>query len=124
MRRPHALWLCAEPTDMRRSYDGLAAMVRRCLGGDPLGGQGFVFINRRCTQLKCLYFEAGGYCLWSKRLEQGRFHFSHTRHGAAIALSPAQFEALLEGLDFVVEKRRKRWSPGVHRRCKAGRISA
>lgn len=62
--------------------------------------------------------------MWSKCLERGLFHFFHARHGTAIALSHAQFEALLEGLDFVVEKRRKRWSPGVHRRCKAGRISA
>lgn len=57
---------------MRRSYDGLAAMIRRELGGDPLSGQGFVF-NRRLTQLKCLYFDSGSYCVWAKRLERGRF---------------------------------------------------
>ncbi|WP_425283417.1 IS66 family insertion sequence element accessory protein TnpB [Halomonas daqiaonensis] len=48
-------------------------MVRRQLGKNPLSGHGFIFINRRRTQLKCLYFQAGGYCVWSKRLERGRF---------------------------------------------------
>lgn len=72
MRAPAQLWLCTEPADMRRSYDGLAAMVRHQLGYNPLRGHGFFFINRRRTQLKCLYFDAGGYCIWSKRLERGR----------------------------------------------------
>jgi len=52
MRTPTTLWLCTQPTDMRRSYDGLAAIVRRHLGGDPLSDHGFVFVNRRRTQLK------------------------------------------------------------------------
>ncbi|MFC2993673.1 IS66 family insertion sequence element accessory protein TnpB [Halomonas tibetensis] len=47
MRPPVQLWLCTQPNDMRRSYDGLAAMVRRQLGQDPLSGHGFLFINRR-----------------------------------------------------------------------------
>lgn len=111
MRTPTQLWLYTQPTDMRRSYDGLAAMVRQQVGGNPLGGHGFVFINRRRTQLKCLYFEAGGYCIWSKRLERGRFSAGRRCDEAAHALSPAEFEALIEGLEFAVKKRRKRWQP-------------
>lgn len=111
MRTPTQLWLCTQPTDMRRSYDGLAATVRRQLGRNPLNGHGFVFINRRRTQLKCLYFETGGYCIWSKRLERGRFSVGRRREGAVHALSPAEFEALVEGLEFVVKKRRKIWQP-------------
>jgi len=49
---------------MRKSYDGLAAMVRHALGEDPLGGEVFVFVNRRRTQMKCLCFVGDGYCLW------------------------------------------------------------
>ena len=67
------IWLCTGPTDMRRSFDGLSAQVRNHLGEDPSSGHWFVFINRRCTQIKILAFEDGGYCLWSKRLEQGQF---------------------------------------------------
>ncbi|MBO9471628.1 IS66 family insertion sequence element accessory protein TnpB [Endozoicomonas sp. G2_2] len=115
MRTPATLWLCTQPTDMRRSYDGLAAMVRRELGSDPLSGQGFVFVNRRRTQLKCLYFEAGGYCVWSKRLEAGRFGINRTASSPAVALSHTAFEGLIEGLDLVIKKHRKRWHPGVSR---------
>ena len=98
---------------MRRSYDGLAAMVRGQLGENPLSGHGFVFINRRRTQLKCLYFDSGGYCVWSKRLEQGRFGVRRTAGAPAVALSRTEFEALIEGLDVQVKKQRKRWHPAV-----------
>jgi len=59
----------------------------------------------------CLYFQAGGYCIWSKRLERGRFAALSPTAGQAIALSHAEFEALVEGLDLVVTKRRQRWHP-------------
>jgi len=111
MRLPTQLWLCTQPTDMRRSYDGLAATVRHQLGRNPLNGHGFIFINRRRTQLKCLYFEAGGYCIWSKRLERGRFGGPGRGQQPIRALTHTEFEALLEGLELVVTKRRKRWSP-------------
>ena len=67
------IWLCTQPTDMRCSFDGLSARVRRSLGEDPTSGQWFVFINRRRTMLKILAFDTGGYWIWSKRLEQGQF---------------------------------------------------
>lgn len=98
---------------MRRSYTGLAATVRQQLGENPLSGQGFVFINRRRTQLKCLYFEAGGYCIWSKRLEQGQFGLPDANNEAAITLSSAELQALVEGLDWAIKRRRKRWNPRV-----------
>ena len=62
------LWLCQAPTDMRKSYDGLAAVVRHLLGEDPLSGDAFIFVNRRRTQMRVLYFAGDGFCLWSKRL--------------------------------------------------------
>lgn len=103
------IWLCTQPTDMRKSYDGLIALVKNQLGLEPLSGQAFVFINRRRTQLKCLYFEPGGYCLWCKRLELGRFApFPVSREGKVV-LSEIDFAALIDGLEVVVKKRRKRW---------------
>ena len=106
---PSRLWLCTRAMDMRRSYDGLAAVVRAELGGDPLAGEGFVFINRRGTQLKLLYFDGDGYCGWGKRLERGVFGRSQAANQAAVALSRTQFAALLEGLDVVVRARQRRW---------------
>ena len=61
------------PVDMRKSFDGLYALTRRDLGQDPLSGRLFVFINRRATQMKVLYWDRTGFCIWAKRLEQGRF---------------------------------------------------
>lgn len=65
--------LCGQPVDMRKSYDGLYALTRQVLQQNPLSGHLFVFINRRATQMKVLYWDRTGFCLWAKRLEQGRF---------------------------------------------------
>ncbi len=58
---------------MRCSFDGLAARARNQLAEDPLSGALFVFPNRRRTQLKILFFDRNGYCVWAKRLERGVF---------------------------------------------------
>ncbi|MGH8238460.1 MAG: IS66 family insertion sequence element accessory protein TnpB [Steroidobacteraceae bacterium] len=65
--------LYGQPVDMRKSFDGLYALTRQQLGKDPLSGELFVFISRRAIQLKVLYFDRTGFCVWSKRLEAGRF---------------------------------------------------
>ena len=122
LSQPPRLWLCTRPTDMRRSFDGLAALVRQHLGHDPLSGHGFVFINRRRTLLKLLYFDGDGYCVWSKRLEQGQFGGGAGQRQAVEALSRTQFTALLEGLDLTIRKRRKRWQKGSRPGAESGRI--
>jgi transposase len=65
--------LYGQPTDMRKSFDGLYALTRNAMGLDPLSGRLFVFVNRRATQMKVLYFDRTGFCVWAKRLEAGRF---------------------------------------------------
>ncbi len=65
--------LYGAPVDMRKSFDGLSALATHTMGLDPLSGQLFVFINRRATQIKVLYFDRSGFCVWAKRLEAGRF---------------------------------------------------
>lgn len=111
LTQPTRLWLCTAPTDMRKAYDGLVALAKHHLGHDPLSGHGFVFVNRRRTQMKLLYFDRDGFCIWSKRLEQGQFGVRQGRHPESVALSRAEFEGLLEGLDLEIRNRRKRWSP-------------
>jgi len=101
------LWLYTPPTDMRKSFDGLSALVRQKLAETPTSGQLFVFINRRRTQLKVLYFEQGGYCLWSKRLEQGRFHFN-IHKGDKQDLSWTDLKLIIEGIDLASVRRFKR----------------
>jgi transposase len=103
------VWLCVQPTDMRRSFDGLSAVVRQHLGENPSSGQWFAFINRRRTQIKILAFEEGGYCVWSKRLEQGQFAALGAGGARTRALCHTDLLALLEGVDRVIERQRKRY---------------
>ena len=95
---------------MRQSFDGLTALVRNRLGHDPMDGSGFLFVNRRRTQLKVLYFDGDGFCVWSKRLEQGQFPVETGPHAGIVALTGTGFQAVLEGLQLEVKKRSKRWS--------------
>ena len=89
------IFLRLEPTDMRKSFDTLAALVRSCLGQDPLSGHLFIFRNKRGDRLKVLYWDKDGYALWQKRLEKGTFTLP--AHGGSI--SRAQLMLLLEGYD-------------------------
>ena len=66
------VFLYGEPVSMRRSFDGLYALARHNMRQDPLSGHLFAFINRRATQIKVLYFDRSGLCVWTKRLERGR----------------------------------------------------
>lgn len=66
------VFLYGQPVNMRLSFDGLYALTRNALQQDPLSGHLFSFINRRGNQIKILYFDRTGLCVWSKRLEQGR----------------------------------------------------
>jgi transposase len=103
------IWLYAVPTDLRKSFDGLSALVRTQLLEDPLSGQLFVFLNRRATQLKILYFDRSGYCVWAKRLEQGRFH-SPSTDATKQRLSFSDLQLILEGIDTRSVRRFKRFS--------------
>jgi transposase len=102
------LWLYREPTDMRKSYDGLAALVRHALCGDPLDGGLYTFINRRATQMKVLYFAGDGYCIWSKRLERGRFQVQWGGLGKEV-LDYSAWRCLVEGIDLRSVRRLKRY---------------
>ena len=96
------------PVDMRKSFDGLYALTRQALGQDPLSGRLFVFINRRATQMKVLYWDRTGFCVWAKRLEQGRF-LSDWRQVATREMDWTGLKLLLEGIEAkVVRKRYKR----------------
>ncbi len=102
------IWLCTRPTDMRKSYNGLSALVKNQLQHDPLSGHYFVFVNRRQTLMKVLYFEPSGYCLWSKRLEQGRFHVRASPTGQR-RLTWADLQLLIDGIEVQKSRQFKRY---------------
>ena len=90
--------LYGAPVDMRKSFDGLSALVQHGMGHDPLSGALFVFINRRGTQIKVLYFDRSGYCVWAKRLEAGRF-LSDWSAVRSRAMDWTALKLLLEGIE-------------------------
>ena len=93
------VWLAAGPTDMRKGFDGLAALVQTTLSRDPFCGHVFVFRGRRGDLVKLLWWDGDGLCLLAKRLERGRFVWPRTEQGTAM-LTPAQLSMLLEGVDW------------------------
>lgn len=102
------LWLCTQATDMRKSFTGLIALVKNQLGQNPLSGHYFVFVNRRKTQMKILYFEASGYCLWSQRLEQGQYRVKADSSGQR-ELTRTEWQLLLEGIEVQQSRQFKRY---------------
>ena len=83
---------------MRKTYNGLSALVKNHLDDNPLNGQLYVFVNRRRTQMKILFFDRNGYAIWSKRLEQGQFVFDPCS-AKKRTLTFAQLQCLLEGIE-------------------------
>lgn len=102
------VWLAAGLTDMRRGFDGLAALVQSALTQDPFSGHIFVFRGRRGDIIKLLWWDGQGMCLLAKRLEKGRFIWPQADSGS-VSLTPAQLSMLLEGIDWRMPVRT--WQP-------------
>lgn len=104
------IFVATEATDLRKSYDGLAALVEGTFGHSLFAGDAFVFVNRRATQVRVLYWDRDGYCIWMKRLESGTFRRAAAADGQAlIEVDVGELMMLLEGIDAPVVKRRKRY---------------
>lgn len=92
------VFVARDPADLRRGFDGLAALTYGVIGQDPLSGHLFVFVNRRRDRMKVLYYERGGYCLWYKRLEAGVFALP-TRASAGLEITLADLSMIVDGVD-------------------------
>ena len=103
--------LCTSPIDMRKSFNGLIAIVRSELADDPLSGHLFVFINRNQTLMKILHWEGDGFVIWFKRLEAGTFRFpAVTNDTKSIEITRSGLAMILEGIDLSRLPRQKRFS--------------
>ena len=102
------IWLAAGLTDMRRGFDGLAALAQNALAQEPFSGHVFVFRGRRGDIIKLLWWDGQGMCLFAKRLEKGRFIWPKADSGS-VSLTPAQLSMLLEGIDWRMPLRT--WQP-------------
>jgi transposase len=93
------VYLAAGVTDMRKGFDGLAALVQHRLSRDPFGGAVYAFRGKRGDLVKLLWWDGQGLCLFAKRLERGRFTWPATAEGVAV-LTAAQLSMLLEGVEW------------------------
>ena len=85
--------------DFRKSINGLAGIVREEMGKSPYEGDMFVFCAKGRDKLKVLYFERNGFCLWYKRLEEGKFPWPKSNEEAR-EICKEEFMWLLRGIDF------------------------
>jgi len=93
------IWLVAGATDMRRGFDGLAALVQTQLDLNPFCGQLFIFRGRKGDRIKCLWYDGTGLCLFCKRLEDHQFVWPQISEGS-VMLTRTQLSILIEGLDW------------------------
>lgn len=105
----HRYYLYREPTDMRKGFNGLSGIVANELGGDPLSGDVFIFINRGRDKMKLLLWDRNGFVIWYKRLESGTFELpDFTTPGHPIRWE--ELVLILEGVELKSVRRRKRFS--------------
>jgi len=104
------VYLCASACDMRKSFDGLHALVTQAMELDAFAGHLFVFANRRRDRMKILYWDRDGFAVWAKRLEEGTYAmpFGESEQKRR-EITAAELGALLSGIDLSRAKRRKRY---------------
>ena len=102
------IWVCVEPVDGRKSFDGLSAVITAQLGRDPLSGDLFVFKNRRGDRLKILAWQGDGFALYLRRLERGTFVFPSAKT-TEVSVTATELAMILGGVELQSVKRRTRY---------------
>jgi len=103
-------FLFREPTDMRKSFDGLCGLVTGRLGQDPRSGDVFIFVNKKRTLAKLLRWEPGGFVLFYKRLESGTFELPLSKStGLSQTMEYSQLAMMVDGFSLKYAKKRKRF---------------
>jgi transposase len=102
------IWVATTPTDLRKSFDTLAEVVRQQFQLDPLSGQLFVFTNKRADRIKLLYWDEDGFVILYKRLEAGTFRLPKAE-GGRVQVRAADLQMLLDGVDLESVKRSRRY---------------
>ena len=103
-------YLYREPTDMRKSFDGLSGIVQGQLDRNPTSGEVFIFVNRRKNKVKLLRWEQGGFILYYKRLEAGTFELpAFTEEAVSCQMSWPGLMLMIEGISIEKSKQRKRY---------------
>jgi transposase len=105
------IYFATSPVDCRKGFDGLVGLVQGTLQQDPMSGHLFVWLNRRGTQVRLLFWDRTGYCMISKRLERGTFRVPNPPPPGAshVTVNAAELALILEGIDLRGATRRRRW---------------
>ena len=105
------VYVAAAPADMRKSFDGLSIAVTSILELDPTSGHLFCFFNRRANQVRVLFWDRTGYCIYAKRLARGRFALATlVKAGSQVVqVDAAELSLVLEGIDLAGAHRRRRF---------------
>jgi transposase len=103
------IFLCVEPADMRRSFDGLSTMAEHIVRVSPFSGHLFVFRNKRADRVKILYWDRSGFAIWYKRLEKGCFQFPCSDSKDCLEVEAMELAMLLEGIDLRDTRQRTRF---------------
>ncbi|EYE87115.1 transposase IS66 [Fervidicella metallireducens AeB] len=98
------VYLACGSTDLRKSIDGLAVIVKECFDLDPFSNCLFVFCNKNRDKLKILQWEHNGFWLYYRRLEKGKFQWPVADNNTAVSIDQRQLRWLLDGLDLVQKK--------------------
>jgi transposase len=93
------IYVAVKPIRMGLSFDGLSSIVKNNFGLNPFGEYLFVFFNNRRDKVKIFYWDANGYAIWYKRLEEGVFRAPRVQEGENYRLSLSELNLLLEGVD-------------------------
>ena len=111
------IFVRTQPTDMRKHFNGLQALVTQALGHDVLTGDYFVFFNRRRQRCKILYWDRDGLVVWAKRLERGCFQLPGMRDTApAVEIDSTTLAMILGGVDVRTAQRRRRYQAPLPQR--------
>ena len=107
----HRIFLCTEPTDMRRGFRGLSGIIREKFAADPTDGSLFIFVNRRRDRMKLLHFADGGFWLYYRLLEAGTFEMLESSDGSPKRqIDAVELSMLLSGVSLAASSaRRKRY---------------
>ena len=109
------VYLCTSPCDLRKSFDGLQAMVTGSMQLDALAGHLFCFANRRRDRVKILYWDRDGFVVWAKRLEEGTYAMplAESAGERRREVTAQELGALLSGIDLKQASRRKRYGRSI-----------
>lgn len=94
------VYLATSHIDGRKSFNTLPPIIKNTLQADPLSGHLFIFYNKKRDLLKAFYWDKNGFCIWQKRLEEGKFIIPKDFSEASFELTQCQFQGLMQGINW------------------------